>query len=290
MKKAIIFAFKIVLLAIIMIIGMSVSSLIVGIHQSSQSSSSPFALILIYSFLNTLILSVFIINSKDRGFKLILKTFIIFYGTQYFMTQIETIYFNYAVKMPLSELTKVLISGGITAIIFSLAAVLILGKYKGKKDSIDLKFIAYTYVSKLIPSILLLSFIYVLIYFIFGYFVAWQFADLRQFYSGSTNILNVFQHCAKQFRDDPMLPLFQFIRGILWCGLSIVIINSLKNKGIRTYVITALLFSILITSPLLFPNAYMPASVRLGHSLELATSMLTYGIISVGILRNKIRE
>jgi hypothetical protein len=90
-----------------------------------------------------------------------------------------------------------------------------------------------------------------------------------------------------QFQSDPILPLFQLFRGILWSGLSLIIITSLNTKGWKTYIITGLLFSILITSLLMLPNAYMPAPVRLGHSFELFTSMFTFGVLSVIIFKNK---
>ena len=85
-----------------MFIGMAISSVIVGVH-TSQSESNSVAPLLIFCILNTIILTIFIINSKMQGIKLIGITFIIFWGIQYFMTQIETLYFNDAVKMPLID-------------------------------------------------------------------------------------------------------------------------------------------------------------------------------------------
>lgn len=287
MKKGIILALKEILLTIIMFVGMAVSSVIVGIHASKSSSNSLIPL-LIYCVLNTLILTLFIIQSKTRGLKLIGATFIIYWGTQYFMTQIETLYFNSAVKMQLVDIMKTVISGALSAIIFSSLAVLILGKFKKEVTSVsDGNPIKLSF-TKLLPNMTILAFSYVIIYFIFGYFVAWQFADVRYFYTGSTHIVNFFQHIANQFQSDPILPLFQVFRGFLWVGLAIIIIHSLGIKNWTTYIITGLLFSVLITTPLIFPNTYMPAPVRLGHSFELSTSMLTFGVMSVIILKNKL--
>ena len=111
---------------------------------------------------------------------------------------------------------------------------------------------------------------------------------MRYFYTGSTDIVNVFQHLSNQFKQDPILILFQLFRGFLWSGLAIIIINSLGNINWMTYITSGLLFSMLITTPLIFTNAYMPAPVRLGHSIELSTSMLTFGVISVIIFKNKL--
>lgn len=287
MKKSIIWGLKEILLVIIMIIGMVISNVVVDIHIT-QSSNNSVAPLLIFCILNTMILTIFIINSKIHGVKLIGITFIIFWGIQYFMTQMETLYFNDAVKMPLIDVMKVVISGALSAIIFSTFAVLILGKSKKKLPSVVNENLTKSSFIKLVPNVTILSISYVLIYFLFGYFVAWQFPDLRYYYTGSTAILNVFQHISKQFQTDPILPLFQLFRGLLWSVLSMIIITTLITKGWRLYIITGLLFSILITSTLLFPNAYMPAPVRLGHSFELFTSMFTFGVLSVITLKNDI--
>lgn len=225
-----------------------------------------------------------------RGLKLIGTTFIIFWGIQYFMTQIETLYFDSAIKMPLLDTMQVVIMGAISIIISSLFAVLILGKSKKKCTSSDdenTKNTVKVSFAKLLPNMAILAFCYAIIYFLFGYFVAWQFPALREYYTGSTTILNVFQHMANQLKSDPILPLFQLLRGLLWSGLSVIIITSLNTKGWKTYIITGLLFSILITSPLILPNAYMPAPVRLGHSFELFTSMFAFGILSIIVFKNK---
>ena len=64
MKKIIIFGLKIILLTIIMFIGLALSSALVGIQHASKSLSSSITPILIYSFINTLILTLFIVKSK----------------------------------------------------------------------------------------------------------------------------------------------------------------------------------------------------------------------------------
>lgn len=287
MKKLIILTFKIISLIIIMFITMAVSSMFVGIKHASNSSNSSFTQILIYCILNTLILTLFIVKSKLRSYKLATVSFILFWGIQYFMTQIETLYFNASVKMPLAELIKNVSFGAIYTAIFSLIAVLILGKFKKETNFQYNNHKIKVSIVNIIPNMIILSLIYVIIYFIFGYFVAWQFADLRYYYTGSTHIVNIVQHMSNQFRQDPVLILFQFFRGFLWSILAVIIINSLDIQNRLIYITTGLLFSILITTPLIFSNAYMPTSVRIGHSFELSTSMLIFGIISVVILKNK---
>lgn len=288
MKKVIILALKIILLIIIMFISMASSSILIGVKHTSGYSVNSIIPILIYCILNTLILTLFIVKSKLRSYKLIAVTFIIFWGIQYFMTQIETLYFDSAVKMPLEELIKNVTSGAIYIFVFSLLAVLILGKFKKETNFQYNNHKIKTLIINAIPNMAILSLVYVIIYFVFGYFVAWQFADLRYYYSGSTHIVNFFVHMSNQFRQDPVLILFQLFRGFLWSILAVVIIYSLEIEDWMTYLTTGLLFSIVITSVLIFPNSYMPVPVRIGHSFELSISMFTFGVISVIILKNKL--
>lgn len=88
----------------------------------------------------------------------------------------------------------------------------------------------------------------------------------------------------------PALYFLQLFRGFLWALPALLILYSLDGKRFSSILIPGLLFSVLIAAPLLFPNHYMPAAVRLGHSFELTSSMLTYGIICALMLKEKSSE
>lgn len=270
---------KLAFLVIVMFISLAVSASIVGISSNSDAPNTSILPVLAYSFMDTIVLTLFIINSRFSRIKLIAVTSLIFFSIQYFMTQIETLYFNSAINMPIKEILKVIISGALNSIIFSTIAVIVLGKFK-KGLSNPIKNLS-------LPSPLIylsiLSIIYTVIYFIFGYFIAWQFAEIRVFYTGSNEILNVFDHLTNVIRNDTLLPLFQIFRGTLWAVIGLIIINSLAVKKNIEYLISSLLFSVLISSPLLFSNSYMPAAVRLGHFIELFTSMILFGALCVFI-------
>jgi ammonia channel protein AmtB len=181
--------------------------------------------------------------------------------------------------MPIEQVLRVIGSGALSSVIFCSLAVLILGKFK-KGLPLAVKKASS---SKSITAMCILSGIYVAIYFLFGYFIAWQFADIRLFYTESSNIVNLFTHLSNTMRDDTLLPLFQIFRGFLWAGIAFIIIHSLATRKILKYLVCPLLLGVLITSPLLLPNIYMPEMVRFGHSIELFTSMVLFGVISVFI-------
>jgi hypothetical protein len=287
MKKGFGLILKVLLLSIILLVCMIAFSE-VGAQHSAAASGNAILPLFGYCILTAAVLALFIMHSNLLGFRLVLVCFVITWGTQYFMTQIETLYFDSAVKMALTEIVRNVIFGGLYTAVFCFLAVLILGKFKkvthiepeGQKNNWPIK--------TFIRNIIALSLIYVVIYFVFGYFVAWQFADVRLFYSKSTQIVNFFAHMSNQFQQDPILPLFQLFRGIMWSFLAILILQSLRTKNhMAFYLIPGFIFSVLITTMLIFPNAYMPLSVRIGHSFELSTSMMTFGIVSSFVFRKQ---
>ncbi len=284
MKKKIVFCLRVILLTFLLFVCMAVSNLLLGAGGETSAPAGAVSALMVYSFLNALLLSVWIKNSTLHGIRLAAVCFAVFWGVQYFMTQIETLFFNSSVKMPLSQLYRVVLSGAVYAAVFSLLAVWILGRFRKKNLSEVKPHCAAAKIPELLPNLAVLALLYVAVYFLFGYFVAWQFPAIRQFYSGSTQMIGFFQDMAQQ---SPSLVLFQVFRGFLWALIALMIRNSLKPNSRLSVIMPGLLFSVLITTPLLFPNAYMPDPVRFGHSFELFSSMLVFGLLSVPILKKR---
>jgi hypothetical protein len=125
----------------------------------------------------------------------------------------------------------------------------------------------------------------VVVYFMFGYFVAWQWAETRLFYSGSTTIKPFFTHFWDLFRTDPLIIPFQILRGALWTLLAFVIVRMMKARRWEVALAVALTFAALLSAAIgLFPNPYMPAAVRQAHFIELVSSMLVFGGIAGWVL------
>jgi hypothetical protein len=58
--------------------------------------------------------------------------------------------------------------------------------------------------------------IYAIVYFAFGYFVAFQWVEVREYYAGT-------------FASDLTLPLFQILRGLMWAALALPIVKMVKG-------------------------------------------------------------
>jgi hypothetical protein len=123
-----------------------------------------------------------------------------------------------------------------------------------------------------------LALLYMVIYFTFGYWVAWQFPETRLLYTGSTEILGVTDHLRKIFADSPFFAPLQFIRGLLWIAFATPLILALVGRRRETIISLALLGG-LFGVQILLPNALFPEMVRYAHALETIPSTALYGAL-----------
>jgi ABC-2 type transport system ATP-binding protein len=195
------------------------------------------------------------------------------------MTQIETLYFNRAIQMGTNEMTAIVFAGALRALIFAPLAVLFLGRMRISREPEEKK--TALRLSEWGLRFLALAMLYAILYFIFGYFVAWQWEETRLFYSGTTAILPFFTHVQALFAADPLIIPFQLLRGALWTALAVLIVRIMKAKRWEVSLAVALIFAGLLSSGIgLFPNPVMPPLVRQSHFFEILFSMLLFGGIA----------
>jgi hypothetical protein len=142
--------------------------------------------------------------------------------------------------------------------------------------------------SSSVIKITIAAFIYVVLYFSFGYFIAWQSPALRAYYGGG-NANGIFTQLNETWRATPWLFPFQFLRGLLWTLLALPIIRMLRGQRLEKAVVVGLLFAV-VTSQLLLPNPLMPYEVRMRHLVETASSNFLFGCIVVWLLNSKDAE
>jgi hypothetical protein len=236
--------------------------------------------LLVVSLVSALLLSFLITRSPWRGLRLIGAVFIVQFGIETFMTQIETLYFNDAVQMESAMLVSIVAAGALRAAIFAPLATLIFGKLRqsAAPDAPEMSALPSDWIKRFV----LLAIFYVFVYFLFGYFVAWQWEETRLYYTGTTAIKPFFTHFGDLFlREDPWIIPFQLLRGGLWTALAILIVRMIVAKRWEAALAVALNFSLLMALPLaLFPNPYMPPIVARSHFVEVMTSMLLFGAVA----------
>lgn len=267
------------------------SSFLFKIETSSPSESSTRVMLtmLVISFINTAVLLYLILRSRWHGIQLILIVALEVFVVQYFLGEMEVIFFNASVNMSLRTVYSQMVGGVFFAILFAVAAVFISGKLK-KPEKVSEVLNTRLRMPK-IEFALKFSFlslvIYPLLYFFFGYFVAWQFPQIRQFYSGSTAILPFFEHFRTALAANPILPFWQMARGIIWVSIALPVIRMMKGATWEAAVAVGLLFSLVMNSAHLVPNPYMPPAIRLGHFIETASSNFIWGMLIVWLMHRK---
>ena len=236
--------------------------------------------LLIVSLLNAAVWTYVIRRSSWTGWKLVLAVFVVFYGANTLMPQIETAYF--VTRLPPGMLPRLFLVGLIIAAVFAPLAVLILGKTRPESQITRVKILAGSWAWKLA----LIVIAYLVIYFTFGYFVAWRSPAVRAYYGGSDPD-SFIAHIASLLRSEPMLFLLQAVRALLWTAVAAPVIKMTKGASWESGLAVALLFAV-VNSQLLIPNPLMPPEVRMAHLLETTTSNFIFGWLVVFILRWKI--
>jgi len=255
--------------------------------EISPESQAPgtLALFFVIVLTNVLVLEWYITRSILRGRRLFLVLFLEIFGVIFFMPQIETLVFNEAVGMPIALIASLIISGVFVAVIVSKLA---LRMFKKQDAGFSEKFSTLLWdrpLSDLAWKFTALALIYMVLYMLFGYFIAWQFVGLREYYSGSTELLGFVEQWLNTMKTNPIALPLQFFRGLLWAGLALLATKTLATeKTWEKPVIVGLLLSIGLSLQILLPQAYMPSVVRYGHFPEILLENFVFGVIASKLL------
>lgn len=286
MKATVILAIRLVVLTVLYFICFAAVSAAVLPSPSKQptpvEAATTLVALLAVSLLNTLVLGYIILRSRWAGWKLILAIFFVFYGVMTVMPQIETAFF--ITTLPPGMLPRLFLSGAIIAALFSSLAVLILGKRKSNPEESDKHLRLDMSAGQWVGKLSLIVIVYVVIYFTFGYFIAWKNPAVRAYYDGS-DPGSFSAQIRSVLRDTPLVLPLQAVRAILWTAIAVPVIRMMKGRWREAELAVALLFAVVMNSQLLLPNPLMPQEVRMVHLLETATSNFLFGWLIVLVLR-----
>ena len=285
MKATLIIAIRLVALTVLYFICFAAVSAALLPTPSEQpapaQAGNTLAALLAVSFLTTAVLSYVIIRSRQAGWRLILTIFLVLYGVTTVMPQVETAFF--VTRLPPGMLPRLFLAGAVIAALFSPLAVLILGKWRPERAEGEsptrLRMSAGEWVGKL--SLIVVA--YVIIYFTFGYFIAWKSAAVRAYYGGS-DPGSFLAQMNNVVRETPLLLPLQAARAILWAAIAVPVIRMMKGPWWEAGMAVALLFSVVMCALLLLPNPLMPREVRMVHLLETASSNFLFGWLTALVL------
>jgi hypothetical protein len=280
-KQIIFLAVKLIALTFILFIIFSIGGQLAGITNNSArldpAQAGQLALFLLVAcFLETLVIAYPILRSRWTGWRLVLTIFGVFFGIATFLSQIESIVFLKVLVNIIQDglIAKLFVQGLIVAGLYAPLAVLILGKMRRPKEQNNLpepdRRLPATW-PQWLWRLSLIAVVYIIIYISFGYFVAWQSPEVREFYAN--------------LQTPPWMLPFQFLRGLIWAGLAIPVITMMKGKKWEAGLAVALLYSVLMGIMLIIPhNPIMPDAVRIAHLKELLSSNFLFGWLVVLII------
>jgi hypothetical protein len=231
--------------------------------------------------IDALVLAVILHRARWHGWKLVMGTFALMFGVETLLSQIEALFFGSALAVDRAAVARLVLTGGVRAAVVAPAAVGIMGKMPSKPTAeaplpgVPMQKGLWT------RTVSWLAAVYLLVYVLFGYFVAWQFEEVRVFYSGSAELRPFFAHLwnGLLLESQGLLPL-QLFRGGLWAGLGIMVVRMTRGGALSHSLLVALLFGGVFPALCLIPNPYMPPGVRHAHFLELLLSMLLFGALA----------
>ena len=288
--------FKMAALAIVLVVCFAIGSNVSGLAEVSipadVSSTAVFDVgamlpsLVVMALWMTAVLTYVMLRSYWVGWKLVSAVFIALFGLNTFLPQIESLVFLQR-QLPEGLVWQIILSGAIVAGLFSPVAVLVLGKLRGGQPSDSTTHRLTMPLVEWAWTLAMLAIAYVALYFLFGYFIAWQNPVLRDYYDGTTPT-SFFAHLSGLWSATPWMFPFQAFRGLLYVTLALPTARMLKGGVPECALAVALLFS-MGGGQLLLPNPYMPAAIRSIHLVETVSSNFIFGGL-VGWLLSRCRQ
>ena len=283
MRNQIIFSGKVLFLALIAFIAMSLVSIIIPLPEILKTSLSgsdllkTVMMLLLMHVILSIVISYVLIRSNIYGIKLFVFLVWIIFGINTLVMQLDTIIFiNAFPGITVVDIGYLVLGSFIHTSVVVPVAMLIFNKWE-KVDFVPGNKQRFT---NLYAKILILAIIFVIIYFAFGITIPMQFPGVKDFYK---DIMIQIQNNLFLFI------ILQFFRGVLWviAGLPLFKLFEKKRDVVIAYV---LCYSIFSSVGLLLPNPIMPAHVRFAHCIEIVISMALFGLINALVLNFEYKK
>jgi hypothetical protein len=275
MPRAVVVVLQVLALTVVMFLCYAVAAPMAGLASTTATPADAAAAagaLFIVCLLNSAVLSHVILRSRWSGARLMAAVFVVFYGVATVMSQIESAVF--LTKLPPGTVPRLFLMGALVAAPFSVIAVLVLGRLRsGAADATGPHLVMPA--TQWTWKVAAIAVVYVLLYFSFGYFVAWQSPEVRAYYDGVMEGSFLAQLSTDVGRRPWLIPV-QIGRALLWTAIAVVVIRMIKGSWREHALALALLFAV-VNSQLLLPNPYMPEPVRMAHLLETAPSNFIFG-------------
>lgn len=216
---------------------------------------------------------------SGRGWKLVLALGVAYYGVRTVMTQIETYYFAPAMAgIDRAIIPPLLARDLLVTVVFVPLAVIILGRMR-PEPGIEPEKHPLISPAQWAWKLAIIAIVYLVLYFGFGFIVAWQNPALQTMYGSGAN--------QDVFAPSRLIPL-QIGRGILWALFALPVTRLLRARPWLSAVALGLFIALPMNITHVIPNTVMPdPSVRLSHFIETATSNFLFGLVIYWLLHRR---
>lgn len=280
MKKKLVYLAQYLSVFLIFILLFIIPTVLIPVSPSLLKKINPeemklfFPLLLLLTLYTTSAYWMLIKNSNQKKMLLFTKLAFANFLLYPLMGFIESFFWLDSLKVVgRDEIVNVFFRFLLTFTLFS--AYLSLISKKNEIENIKAKTsIHYKLISQ---KIILIAVIYIIIYNLFGYFVAWQFEATRIYYTGYSELKGFFTMLFQNFSDLKFV-IVHFFRGILFGLAGYIFYNLLECSKSKKLIILALIFGG-FGFQIILPNPVFPEMVRISHFIETTSSMLIFGLI-----------
>jgi len=235
------------------------------------SSSIPSAKLIFVALIDTLLLSYIVSASSWKGWRAWGAIFLLFYGIQYMLTAMESVYLSSILNQEAT--IKLLVNGAVVSATISAALIKLFG-------SQDVKPLPSNRL--LMPSrewtwkIAVLGFAYLLLFILFGLVVYYPLARMIDPIG-----LALEQNFVDKSAAVWILP-FEALRGMVWVLITVPTILALGLDKVRTALLVGLIFSLPMLD--IFLSTNIAPGLQVAHFFELLGENFLFGVLTVWIL------
>jgi hypothetical protein len=242
-----------------------------AITPSNTALKGPIQLVLV-AFIDTLLLSYFVLSSRWRGWKEWGAVFAVLYGMVYVLTGAETFYLGNILSANMAS--TLLVNGAISSAIFAGALAWVFGRkgMQGGMGDSRLKMPGREWVWKIVAS----AAVYLLLFIVFGVII----------YMPLGKALDPVAYAQEQgiaSNASSLVFPIELLRGALWALFAVPAIMALPFGWKKTGVIVGLLMAV----PLALSQFLSTTTIglQIAHTAEIVGENMVFGFLLVWVLR-----
>ena len=245
-----------------------------GLGLNRVLTGAPWAL-LGMALIDTAVMALLLSRLQGAGWRLATAVFLLFFGLKAALVAVEALYLPDV--LPPEIVAPLLVNGFVTAVVFSLAAVWLNGRWRISQTTTreSWPFSAAGWIGRLAAA----GFLWMVFFVTVGLLVFRPFA-LALDADTAVAYLSAFEP------ENPMLILlFQVVRGALWTLLALPALALLPGATWQRGLLLGVVFAGWMSSGLLLPNDLLPATIQPAHLAEVVVENLLFGLLLTWLFR-----